>query len=273
MNSYEILGVTSAHYSRDFVQAHEKLLAKSRIDLANRPDLLKLRKFLLDNARDTLLDPVKKNKLDNELKIVNSSDDSHPSTPKRLFSAGTFLYPFRRLSIILLEIFAPIVKYLYKWLVRFLRVAFVTVLIWFLGFSSQLKDYRDQASYYVNIMYRDIKPALPNIDIYDYLPSFLGGRYTYNSSTCEKIRLKVAAMNTIIEEEEKKSKGVRILGVGAALIKLAQGDSERAKRYGGEAARYASEIDHDVKKAKAYLTNVEIEHLECITKPSKGAKF
>ena len=267
MNSYELLGLSSNANNQEIVEAHEKLLRDSASQLKEKPDLLKLRKFSLDKARNALLDPIQRIALDDDLLSDKSRPSGGSTTLKTNKLLRAILYPFRKISTILIDIFGPAFKYLYRWLVRLLRIGLVVVSIWFIGFSSQLETYRDTAFIYANVMFDDIRPMLPNFSIRDYLPAFLGGRYTYNSSACEKIRLKVAAMEVLLEEEEKKSRGIRLLGIGAAIVKLAQGDTDRAKRYGGDAARYASKIEDDVREAKVFLQRVQIDHLECIKKP------
>ncbi len=267
MNSYEILRLSSNASNQEIMDAHRRLLAESQKNLSNKPDLLKLRKFSIDRARDILLDSEQRAMLDTDLSREQLEPSKHPK--KSLISSilAQIWFPFWKFSEILTVIFGPAVTYLFHWTVRILRIGLVIVFIWFFGFSQHFASYRDVGFQYANIMFDDIRPFLPDVEIRDFLPAFLGGRYTYNSSACEKIRLKIVAMEAIVKEEEQKSRGAKILGFGAALVKLAQGDEERAKRYGAETAKYASEIDHDVRKAKAFLENVQIEHLECIRVP------
>ena len=74
-------------------------------------------------------------------------------------------------------------------------------------------------------------------------------------------------MEKIILEEEKKSEALKTLGFGAALVKLAQGDTAKAKEYGGKTSRSTSKTDNEIRSVKASLERVRIDNLECTKKP------
>ena len=75
-------------------------------------------------------------------------------------------------------------------------------------------------------------------------------------------------MEKILAEEEKKSGAMKTFGFGAAIVKLVQGDTEKAKEYGGRTAISTSKTDNEIRSVKVKLDRVRIDNLECTKKPS-----
>ena len=114
----------------------------------------------------------------------------------------------------------------------------------------------------------DFGIVVPAINFRDYLPGFLGGRYTYNSLACEKIRKRIAYLDGILEEEKTKSTARKVIGFGAALSKLVQGDTAKAKEYGSRASISGDKTDREIRLYKTKLERDRTVNLECTKKPA-----
>lgn len=267
MNPYQILQISPSATNDEIISAHRKLNSIAAIALKDKPDLYKLRKYSLELAMNQLLDNSKRTEIDKTLKSDNNiqSSSSSKSSNKSVFAI--IMYPFTKIFELLWFVFGPAAKYLARIGVIGLRVGLFVFIIWSVGFAKYTEPYRKVALNYATVVYDDFGSVIPDIKYREYLPGFLGGRLTYNSSACEKIRLKIYAMEEIILEEEKKSGALKTLGFGAALIKLAQGDTAKAKEYGGKTSRSTSKTDNEIRSVKASLDRVRIDNLECTKKP------
>ena len=270
MNPYQILQISPSATNDEIISAHRKLNSMAAIALKDKPDLYKLRKYSLESAMNQLLDNSKRTEIDKTLKSDNkvqspSSSKSSNSSKNSVFAK--IMYPFTKIFELLWFVFGPAAKYLAKIGVIGLRVGLFVFIIWSVGFAKYTEPYRKVALNYATVVYDDFGSVFPDIKYREYLPGFLGGRLTYNSSACEKIRLKIYAMEKIILEEEKKSGAMKTLGFGAALVKLAQGDTAKAKEYGGKTSRSTSKTDNEIRSVKASLDRVRIDNLECTKRP------
>ena len=84
---------------------------------------------------------------------------------------------------------------------------------------------------------------------------------------CEKIRLKFALAQELIDAEGSYLKGANLIGLGAAFSKLVQGDTNKAKEYGARTSLFTAKRDKELAKAKIYIRKVKIDQLECVRKP------
>lgn len=268
MNPYEILKVSPSATNDEIISANRKLHSMAAIALKDKPDLLKLRKYSLDSAMNQLLDRSTRSEIDKALESDINNQRSHDTKSSKKSKLHLIVYPFSKIIELLWFVFGPAAKYLAKIGVIGLRVSLFVVIIWSLGFAGYTESYRKVALDYASVMYDDFDSIIPDIKFREYLPGFLGGRLTYNSSACEKIRLKIAAMEKIIAEEEKKSQAMNTLGFGAALVKLAQGDTKKAKEYGGRASVSSTRTENEIRSVKVSLDRVRIDNLECTKKPN-----
>ena len=270
MNPYQILQISPSATKDEIISAHRKLNSMAAIALKDQPDLYKLRKYSLETAMNQLLDDSKRTQIDKTLKSdnkVQSSSSSKISNSSKKSVFAKLMYPFTKIFELLWFVFGPTAKYLARIGVVGLRVGLFVFIIWSVGFAKYTEPYRKVALNYATIMFDDFGSVIPDIKYREYLPGFLGGRLTYNSSACEKIRLKIHAMEKIILEEEKKSGALKTLGFGAAIVKLAQGDTAKAKEYGSKTSRSTSKTDNEIRSVKASLDRVRIDNLECTKKP------
>jgi hypothetical protein len=267
MNPYQILQISPSATNDEIISAHRKLNSMAAIALKDKPDLYKLRKYSLELAMNQLLDNSKRTEIDKTLKSDDNVQSARSSKSSNKSVFNIVMYPFTKIVELLWFVFGPAAKYLAKIGVIGLRVGFFVFIIWSVGFAKYTEPYRKVALNYATVVYDDFGSVIPDIRYREYLPGFLGGRLTYNSSACEKIRLKIYAMEKIILEEEKKSGALKTLGFGAALIKLAQGDTAKAKEYGGKTSRSTSKTDNEIRSVKASLDRVRIDNLECTKRP------
>ena len=268
MNPYQILQISSSANNDEIIAANRKLNSIAVIALKDKPALLKIRKNLLDSAMQQLLDQSKRNEVDKTLKTGDDIRSSGASRNSIKSILSIIIYPFAKVAELIWFVFGPTAKYLAKIGVIGLRVSLFVLIIWSVGFAGYTESYREVALDYASVIYDDFSSVVPNIKFREYLPGFLGGRLTYNSSACEKIRLKIAAMEKILAEEEKKSGAMKTFGFGAAIVKLVQGDTEKAKEYGGRTAISTSKTDNEIRSVKVKLDRVRIDNLECTKKPS-----
>jgi len=266
---YQILGIHSLATDIDIVRAHNRLEIEITRLYKDQPHVYKIRKMELDSARNTLLDSSKRAKIDRD--IIDKSKDATTRSGYgfllNIVSLHSLMVPFRKLGLLLWYIFGPSLKRIASALVGFSRVAIVVLLVWSIAFAPFSETYRNKVLSFTSVVYNDFQSVMPDINVRQYLPEFLGGRYTYNSMACEKIRLKFALAQELIDAEGSYLKGANLIGLGAAFSKLVQGDTNKAKEYGARTSLFTAKRDKELAKAKIYIRKVKIDQLECVRKP------
>mgnify|MGYP006096836093 CR=1 FL=1 len=268
MSPYEILQISSVATNDEVISAHAKLHSLAARLLADKPDLYKLRKHSLDSAKNRLLDLSKRAEIDKSLALAKNAGASRAINKYDKSILRLIMYPFSKLFELLWFVFGPAAKYLAKIGIVALRVSLFVFIIWSAGFASYTEPYRKVALSYAGVIYNDFGSIIPEVNFREYLPGFLGGRYTYNSLACEKIRIKIAYMEKILKEEREKSGALKTFGFGVALAKLVQGDTAKAKEYAGETSRSTSRTDNEIRMVKVQLDRQRVDNLECTKKPT-----